>query len=143
MKKEKEEQKELLKEIMNESEEIYNYDYGWTGIVRVTKEERKRKDTNLIKNKSISGDTIEKMMERIRNEDGGEEAIPDRDIVYNDNEVDTVNPITNIRSDKFELMLEQKNGEYEHKHRKIEMKVVKDEDKDSPTEGSEESVATE
>lgn len=49
----------------------------------------------------------------------GEDGIEARDLVYNDNETSKVNPITNIRSDKMELMLEEKIGEFEHKHRKI------------------------
>lgn len=93
--------------------------------VRVTKGKRIVQDTSLEINNSVIGDSIEIMMERL-NEGEGEEGISERDLVYNDNETGMVNPITNIRSDKMELMLEEKIGEYEHRHRK--MKIVKDED---------------
>lgn len=84
----------------------------------------KRFKTKIHVNNTIKGDSIEVMIERLRNGEG-EDAIEERDLVYNDNETSAVNPITNIRSDKMELMLEEKIGEYEHKHRKL--KVVKDE----------------
>lgn len=93
--------------------------------VRVTKSKRIVEGTSLEINNSVIGDTIEIMMERL-NEGEGEEGISERDLVYNDNETGMVNPITNIRSDKMELMLEEKIGEYEHRHKK--MKVVKDEE---------------
>lgn len=94
----------------------------------------KRFRTQFSMNKGIQGETIERMLERLR-EGEGTEGIQDRDLVYNDNEAANVNPLTNIRSDKNELMLEEKIGEYEHKHRK--MKVVKDEEK-APDEGGNE-----
>lgn len=86
----------------------------------------KRFKTTLSINKSVKGESIESMLERLKNGEG-EEGIADRDLVYNDNEASAVNPITNIRSDKMELMLEEKIGEYEHKN-KPKMKVVKDEE---------------
>ena len=70
-------------------------------------------------NKGIIGHTIEITMERLINE-GAIEQIDDRDLVYNDNEVNIVNPITNIRSDKFELMLEEKIDMYNHRHKKVQ-----------------------
>lgn len=93
--------------------------------VRVAKSNRVKVETSLSINVGVEGDTIEVMIERLK-EGEGEDGITDRDLVYNDNETDLVNPITNIRSDKMELMLEEKVGEYEHRHRK--MKVVKDEE---------------
>lgn len=89
-----------------------------SNTIRVQKHERQRIKSVLIINQSIQGDSIEVMMERIR-EGEGEEGIPDRDLVYNDNESTTVNPITNIRTDRFESMLEEKIGQYDHQHRKI------------------------
>lgn len=71
-------------------------------------------------NKGIIGHTIEITMERLI-ADGTIEGIEDRDLVYNDNEVNLVNPITNIRSDKFELMLEEKIDFYDHKHKKVQV----------------------
>lgn len=101
-------------------------------IVRVQKSQRRKERTTLNINKSVIGDSIEIMMERLR-EGEGEESIQDRDLVYNDNESGIVNPITNIRSDKFELMLEEKIGQYEHEHRPT-MKVVKEEEAEKPKE---------
>lgn len=94
---------------------------------RVKKYEMGKTQTSITRNKGIQGDTIEIMMERLR-EGEGEDSVADRDLVYNDNETDRVNPITNIRTDKMETMLEEKIGEYAHKHRKL--KVVKDEPKE-------------
>lgn len=130
---------EHLKEIVGEEVTIVPIMEQSRRIVRVQKHERQKSETTIEINAGIVGDSIETMLERIR-EGEGEEGIPDRDLVYNDNESSTVNPITNIRSDKFDLMNDEKAGEYEHRHRK--MKVVKDdpepeEGKDSPTEGSE------
>lgn len=68
-------------------------------------------------NTAVQGDTIELSMERLMQGEGLD-SIEDRDLVYNDSETGIVNPITNIRSDKFELMLEEKIGEYEFKHAK-------------------------
>lgn len=68
-------------------------------------------------NTAVQGDTIELSMERLMHGEGLD-SIEDRDLVYNDSETGIVNPITNIRSDKFELMLEEKIGEYEFKHAK-------------------------
>lgn len=83
---------------------------------------KKRKQTKLLKrNNSILGDTIEITVERLMQGEG-EDGIEDRDLVYNDGESSIVNPITNIRSDKFELMADEKIGEYEHKHRKLKTK---------------------
>lgn len=89
---------------------------------RVFKTTRYKIRTQLDINKGIQGDSIENMLERLRIGEG-EEAITDRDLVYNDNESNTINPLTNIRSDKMELMLEEKIGEYEHKHRKANKKA--------------------
>lgn len=93
--------------------------------MKYTKKYVKKFRTTISINKGILGDPIETMLERLK-EGEGEDGIEDRDLVYNDNEADRVNPLTNIRSDKMELMLEEKIGEYEHKHTK--MKVVKDEE---------------
>lgn len=72
--------------------------------------------TSLNINNGVQGDSIEVMMERLIQGEGID-AVEDRDLVYNDNESGMVNPITNIRSDKFELMLNEKIGEYEHNHK--------------------------
>lgn len=88
------------------------------------KKKPQKKQTLLNRNKGIIGDTIETMVERLM-EGEGIEGIEDRDLVYNDGETNTVNPITNIRSDKMELMLEEKIGEQNFKNRK--MQLVKDE----------------
>lgn len=77
----------------------------------------KRIETTIKRNKSVIGETIELTMERLM-EGEGLDAIDDRDLVYNDGETGVVNPLTNIRSDRMELMLEEKIGEYEFKHRK-------------------------
>lgn len=81
----------------------------------------KRIKTSIKLNESVIGDSIELMIERLMNNEGIE-GVEDRDLVYNDNESGIVNPLTNIRSDKWELMLEEKIGEYEFKHRKIQSK---------------------
>lgn len=81
----------------------------------------KRIKTSIKLNESVIGDSIELMIERLMNNEGID-GVEDRDLVYNDNESGIVNPLTNIRSDKWELMLEEKIGEYEFKHRKIQSK---------------------
>lgn len=96
-----------------------------SGLTRNSKLSRKRRSTQLNVNESILGDSIEIMIERLK-EGEGEEGIQDRDLVYNDNESKTINPVTNIRSDKMELMLEEKIGEYEHRNRTL--KIVKDDE---------------
>lgn len=101
-------------------------------VVRVLRRNRQRRNFGMSINKSVVGDSIEIMMERIREGEDGENAIAERDLVYNDNETIDVNPITDIRSDKSELRLEEKIGEYEHRNRT--MKVVKDEEKPKETE---------
>lgn len=78
---------------------------------------KKREKTQIKRNNTIVGDGIEVMIEKLK-EGEGEDAIEERDLVYNDNETSTVNPITNIRSDKFDLMLEETMGKYEHDHKK-------------------------
>ncbi len=128
---EEEESKEIIFEVVEEEQKYSN-------TVRVQKKDRKREKTTLVINKAVQGDSIETMLERLK-EGEGVDSVQDRDLVYNDGESSTVNPITNIRSDRFELMLEEKQGEYEHKH-KPKMKVVKDEEvvpeeKLNPTEG--------
>lgn len=84
----------------------------------------KRVPTVIKRNNAVIGESIELTMERLMMGEGLE-GIEDRDLVYNDGESSIVNPITNIRSDKWELMLDEKIGEYEHKHRKVN-KVVED-----------------
>lgn len=113
--------KELLKEI------DYQEDYQRTNTVRVQKSERRKEKTTLDVNKGVVGESIELMLERIR-EGEGEEGIADRDLVYNEGETNLVNPLTNIRSDRMELLLEQKIGEYEHKHRTIKLHEPKKEE---------------
>lgn len=104
--------------------------------VRVRKGERQRINTQLSMNQSIVGDSIEVVMEKIK-EGEGEDSIEDRDLVYNDNESTTVNPLTNIRTDKFEAMLEEKIGEYDHKHKKIERTVEAEKKKEADPEATE------
>lgn len=97
---------------------------------RYTKKFKRTFRTTIEQNKGIVGDSIEIMLLKIR-EGEGEDGIADRDLVYNDNETDTVNPVTNIRSDKMELLLEEKMGEYEHKQKKGKTpKVVEEENTD-------------
>lgn len=98
----------------NEKEE-----YQKTNSVRVYKNTRKKEPTSLEINGAIQGDSIEVMMERLREGDG-EDAIEDRDLVYNDNESANVNPITNIRTDPFEARLDEKIAHQEHKTKKIQ-----------------------
>lgn len=112
-----------------------------TNTIRVQKNQRKRQETTITRNKGVIGDSIELMIEKIRDGDG-EDSILDRDLVYNDNESNTVNPITNIRSDKMELMLDEKIGEYEHKHR-AKMKVVQDENKEENSQETTENTGSE
>ena len=78
--------------------------------------------TTLEINDGIQGESIETTLERIR-EGEGEETISDRDLVYNDNESSTVNPITNIRTDKFEAMLDEKIGMYDYQNKKHQKKT--------------------
>lgn len=91
------------------------------------KKKHEKTKTLLSVNKGIQGEAIEITIERLM-EGEGEEGVESRDLVYNDNETGVVNPITNIRSDKMELMLEEKIGEYEHNHRKIKTEDIKTED---------------
>lgn len=93
----------------------------------------KRFRTSFDVNKGIVGDSIEVMLEKLRNGDGID-SIADRDLVYNDNETETVNPVTNIRTDRFDAMLDEKVNEYEHKHRRINVDAKKDEIPDVDTE---------
>lgn len=90
----------------------------------------KRIQTTIKRNKAILGDSIEIMVERLMEGDG-EEGIEDRDLVYNDGETELVNPITNIRSDRMELMLEEKIGEQEFNHKKTQK--VEEEKLEEPT----------
>lgn len=92
-------------------------------MVRRNKKFTRRFRTSLNINKSVIGDSIERMLERLM-EGEGVDGIQDRDLVYNSDETMRVNPITNIRADKNELMLDEKIGEYEHKRSK--MKVADD-----------------
>lgn len=102
------------------------------GVLTTYKKRNKpRSRTSISRNKSVQGDTIEVMIERLMQGEG-ESAIEDRDLVYNDNEVDRVNPITNIRTDKMETMLEEKIGMYDWRHRKTQTTV-----EDEPNEDQE------
>lgn len=92
------------------------------------------------RNKSVVGDSIEIMLERIK-EGEGTDGIADRDLVYNSDETAEINPVTNIRSDKMELMLEEKIGEQGYKRNK--MKVVKEEPKEEPKEEASDKQAGE
>lgn len=100
--------------------------------MRVRKNERTKIISRLEVNEGIQGDTIEVMMERIR-EGEGEDSISERDLVYNSEESSTVNPLTNIRSDRMELMLEEKIGKQNWERAKNQKvteeieKVIKDE----------------
>lgn len=85
----------------------------------------KRFEEQINRNKSIIGDSIEIMIERIK-EGEGVDGIADRDLVYNSDETAEVNPITNIRSDRGELRLEEKINEQGYKRSK--MNVVKKEE---------------
>lgn len=115
------------KEETVEEVQVYETTQEKLKTVRNHKGQRKRKKTTISINNSIQGDSLEVMIERLR-EGEGEEGIQDRDLVYNDNEASRVNPVTNIRSDKMELMLEEKIGEYEHRSRKNQ-KINQDVDK--------------
>lgn len=94
---------------------------------KYTKTPNVRKRTQIRRNTSIIGDSIEVMVERLMQGEGVD-GVEDRDLVYNDGETAEVNPITNIRSDKFELMLNEKIGEYEYRRNKMKI-VPKDDDK--------------
>lgn len=72
--------------------------------------------TQIRRNKTIVGDSIEIMIEKIRN-GAGEDAIEERDLVYYDNESTVVNPIANIRTDIEEMRLDEQIGRYEHQHK--------------------------
>lgn len=96
----------------------------------------KKRRTLLSRNKGILGDSIEIMVERLM-EGEGEAGIEDRDLVYNDSEADMVNPITNIRSDKMELMLEEKIGYQEYQRAKMHKVEEEESTKDNDSTGSE------
>lgn len=96
------------------------------------KRRTQRHITTIERNESVIGESIERMLERLR-EGEGEGVIEDRDLVYNDNMSDTINPITNIRSDKMEMLLEQKIDEHEYNRKK--MQIAKDEKKKKAEEG--------
>lgn len=95
-------------------------------MVRRNKGYVKRFRTTIQRNESIQGDSIEAMLERLKAGEGIE-GIEDRDLVYNDSEASRVNPVTNIRSDKMELMLDEKIAQQEHKRKK--MRVVDEKEK--------------
>lgn len=84
-----------------------------------TKRKPKRQTTLMSRNKSIRGDTIEVQVERLMAGEGID-SVEDRDLVYNDQESPVVNPITNIRTDKMEVMLEEKIGQYEWQDHKTQ-----------------------
>lgn len=86
-------------------------------MINYKKKARERTRTTLVINQSIIGDSLEVQLERLA-EGEGIDTVQDRDLVYNDNETNQVNPITNIRTDKFDTMLEEKIGEFEWRHRK-------------------------
>lgn len=100
------------------------------------KKPNKRARTSISRNTSVVGDSIEVMLEKLM-EGEGEGAIEDRDLVYNENMSDSVNPLTNIRSDKMEMLLEQKIDEQDYLRRK--MTVKKEEIKEPPTENNAET----
>lgn len=82
----------------------------------------KRGKSLISRNTSVVGDSIETMLEKLK-EGEGEGSIEDRDLVYNSDETAEINPITNIRSDKMELLLEETIGKYEHNRGKHQRKV--------------------
>lgn len=84
----------------------------------------KQPKTQFKVNRGIVGDSIEVMLEKLQAEGQSEADMEDRDLVYNTDETNGVNPLTNIRSDKMELMLEEKIAGYEYKHSKRQ--AVKD-----------------
>lgn len=95
----------------------------------------KKPVTQLEVNESLVGDTIEEILER-KKEMKEQIETDNNELVYNDNETNIVSPTTNIRSDKFELMLEQKMDEQsfnEKKHLKI-VRQTEDNNTESSTE---------
>lgn len=71
--------------------------------------------TQIRRNKTIVADSIEIMIEKLR-EGVGEDAIEERDLVYYDNETTEINPLANIRTDKEELRLDEQIGKYKFQH---------------------------
>lgn len=107
---------------INKEEEVQtvqNFEYEGAEIRRNFKNKRNKVRTTLAINNSVQGDTIEVMIERLR-EGEGEESIEDRDLVYNDNESATVNPITNIRTDVMEARLDEVIGKQDFNNRKLQ-----------------------
>lgn len=115
--------KKVIKQAEKEVKAIEVYTERRIGnTIRKYKNDRQRIVTTLEINDGIQGESIETTLERIR-EGEGEETISDRDLVYNDNESSTVNPITNIRTDKFEAMLDEKIGMYDYQNKKHQKKT--------------------
>ncbi len=113
-----------MKKVITENEEEIIKE----NTVRVFKGQRTRFRSSINVNESIQGDSIEVMMERLM-EGEGEQGIEDRDLVYNDNESATVNPITNIRTDQMEARLDEVIGRQEHDKRKIQRTKDAEEDR--------------
>lgn len=93
--------------------------------------------TSLRMNKSVIGDSLELTIERLKS-GAGIEGIEDRDLVYNNNETVTVNPITDIRSDKMELLADEKIGQYEHERRRTPRVEIEEKIADIEAQGTEE-----
>lgn len=68
-------------------------------------------------NKTVVGDSIELMVQKIRAGEKGEDVIAERDLIYNEGESTEVNPLTNFRTDKEELRLDEADGKYNFHHR--------------------------
>lgn len=106
----------------------------------------KRGKSLISRNTSVIGDSIETMLEKLKAGEG-EGSIEDRDLVYNSDETAEINPITNIRSDKMELLLEESMGKYEHnkgKHaKKVDEEKAKKEAEDLEKSGNQNQPATE
>ena len=71
--------------------------------------------TQIRRNKTVVADSIEIMIEKLR-EGVGEDAIEERDLVYYDNETTEINPLANIRTDKEELRLDEQISKYKFQH---------------------------
>lgn len=107
----------------------------------------KRYQARMDINDSSEGETIERRIERLMNNEEGEESIEDKPLIYGRPE-EGINPNTDIRHDHFataheegtKLINTQNDWKDERKKKREEMKVVKDGEK--PSENGEKSDKT-
>lgn len=92
--------------------------------------------TKLSINNNVQGDSLQVQLERLQAGEGLD-SVEDRELVYYDNETTIINPLANIRSDKMELMVDEKIGEFEFRHRIQQVKEPENKEPDGTESGEE------